>query len=75
MHEPWGAWRDNLHSAMIAAEVARPYLKKGARLSIDAFMVRHPDDVAAERESKRKAAARNIFQAFKAIATKRPYKQ
>lgn len=75
MHEPWGAWRDNLHAALIAMEVIRPNLKKGARISLDAFMVRHPDDLVQAREQKRTTATRNLFQLFKAMATKRPYQK
>lgn len=74
LHEPWGAWRDNLHTAMLAVEIIRPNLKKGAQVGLDAFMLRHPDELAEEREQKRKAASRNLFQALKAMATKRPIK-
>jgi hypothetical protein len=73
LHEPWGAWRDNLHTAILASEFIRPYLKKGARISLDTFMLRHPDEVAEERQAKSKAAARNLFKVLKAMATKRPY--
>lgn len=66
--EPWGPWRDNLHAAVIAAEVRRPHLKKGKKVQLDDFMLRHPDDVAEEQEAKRRAATRNLFQLFKAVA-------
>lgn len=71
-HEPWGAWRDNLHAAIIAGEVIRPHLKKGAKISLDSFMVRHPQEVAEEQARKRKAATRNLFEFFKSVAIKRP---
>jgi hypothetical protein len=41
--EPWGAWRDNLHAAIIAREVRRPYLRKGASNDLDDFMVMDPE--------------------------------
>lgn len=38
--EPWGAWRDNMHAAIIAREVARLGLKRGqSGPMLDAFMV------------------------------------
>ena len=74
MHEPWGAWRDNLHAAIIATEIVRPNLKKGARVGVDTFMLRHPGEIEEERQAKQQSAARNVFQALKAMATKRPYK-
>lgn len=72
MVEPWGPWRDNVHAALIAGEVRRPNLKKGVRLQLDDFMLRHPDDVAAERELRRRKATSGLFQALKAMATRRP---
>lgn len=41
--EPWGSWRDNMHAAIIAREIRRPQLKKGARVSIDDFMMIPPE--------------------------------
>jgi hypothetical protein len=36
--EPWGPWRDNLHAAIIAREIARPNLRPGSKYSLsDAF--------------------------------------
>lgn len=74
MQEPWGAWRDNMHAAIIARAVLTPHVKKGARIDLMDFMLRHPEEVAEERASKRRAAARNVFAALRAIATKRPYR-
>lgn len=71
MHEPWGTWRDNVHTAIIAAETRRPHLKKGARVKLDDFILRHPDDVEAEQSEKRRAATANLFQFFKAIAKRK----
>lgn len=72
MHEPWGAYRDNVHAAIIAAEIRRPNLKKGARVKLDDFMLRHPADVEEQQARDRNTATRNLFQFLKAIATKRP---
>lgn len=72
LHEPWGAWRDNLHTAIIAAEVRRPHLKQGAKQSLDAFMLRHPDEIAEQQQAKRQQAARSLFESLRSIAKKRP---
>lgn len=69
--EPWGPWRDNLHAAIIAAEVRRPNLKKGAKVKLEDFMLRHPDELAAEQAERRRAASRNLFELFKTVATKK----
>lgn len=70
--EPWGAWRDNVHTAIVAAELRRPYLKKGVRVQLDDFMLRHPDELAEERNARRRKATGNLFQMLKAIATRKP---
>lgn len=60
--EPWGPYRDNLHAAIVAREVRRPQLAKGARKpEIDDFMVSDP------RERKRKATA-NFLNLLRVIA-------
>jgi len=41
--EPWGSWRDNLHAAIIAAQVRAPYLRKGASNDLSDFMVMDPE--------------------------------
>lgn len=41
--EPWGTWRDNAHAAIIAREVKRLGLKRGARVQMDDFMLVHPE--------------------------------
>jgi hypothetical protein len=45
--EPWGPYRDNVHTAMMIAELLRPHLAKGAKIEMEAFMLRHPDEVKA----------------------------
>jgi hypothetical protein len=59
--EPWGAYRDNLHAGIIAREVRRPQLKKGAENSLDDFMVVNP-------ESRREEAQGNFITLLKMVA-------
>jgi hypothetical protein len=66
--EPWGPYRDNLHAAMIAREVRRPYLRKGAPNKLDDFMVVNPQRRKAE-------ATGNLIDFLKLIATKKPRQQ
>jgi hypothetical protein len=61
--EPWGAWRDNLHAAIIAREVRRPWLKQGAADSLDGFMVVNP-------EVRRKNRLQGLVEALRAMAGK-----
>lgn len=49
--EPWGAYRDNLHAAIIAGEVRRTLTPK-AKIDIDRFMIAHP-----KRRARQNAAA------------------
>jgi hypothetical protein len=42
--EPWGPWRDNLHAALLAREIRRPQLRKGAKVALEDFMVRDPTE-------------------------------
>jgi hypothetical protein len=42
--EPWGAYRDNLHAALIVSELLKPHLERGAKLSLLDFMFEHPED-------------------------------
>lgn len=74
LQEPWGPWRDNLHAAIIARAVVSPHVKKGTRIDLADFMLRHPEEVAEEQAAKRRAASGNLFRFFKSIATKRPYR-
>lgn len=43
VEEPWGTWRDNAHAAIIAREVRRLGVKRGARVGMDDFMLVHPE--------------------------------
>jgi hypothetical protein len=39
--EPWGAYRDNLHAAMLCIQFLRPHVKKGTKLPpLDQFMLK-----------------------------------
>jgi hypothetical protein len=50
--EPWGAYRDNMHAAMIVSELLKPHYKQGATpLPMHRFMFEHQED------RKRQAAA------------------
>lgn len=71
MHEPWGPWRDNLHTAILARETLRPHFKKGSSIRLDDFMLRHPDEVAEETAARRKAATRGLFGILKSVATRK----
>ena len=49
--EPWGPFRDNLHAAMVAAQVKALRQKKGSRISLDPFMVVDPASRARENRA------------------------
>lgn len=49
LEEPWGPYRDNLHAAIIAREIQRPNLRKGATVNMAMFMVKRPIDQAKAR--------------------------
>lgn len=65
-HEPWGPWRDNLHTALIAREVRRPLVKDQRKNLLSDFMIRDPAE-RAEEGSKKIAG---IFTLFKTVATR-----
>jgi len=60
--EPWGAWRDNLHAAIIAREVVRSRLRPGAKgPDLEVFMVMDP-------EKRRQRHLGGFVEALKAMA-------
>ena len=61
--EPWGPWRDNLHAAIVAREVRRPYTKKGTSVKLEPFMVRSPDE-------RKKEGVDGLFSMLAMAATK-----
>ena len=65
--EPFGALRDNLHAAIIAREVQRPQLRKGAKIKLEQFLVLAPH----RRESFGARAVASLVSALKAIAVPR----
>lgn len=68
--EPWGAWRDNLHAAIIAREVARPWLKKGRRPNLDDYLVMLPEHREKATAARQRAALASLVDGLKAMATK-----
>jgi hypothetical protein len=48
--EPWGPWRDNLHTAMVAREIRRTVFKSG--LSLEGFMYTNPYRTVVDGDSK-----------------------
>lgn len=60
--EPWGPWRDNLHAAIVAREVRRTRVKPSARVPLEQFMVRNP-------EERRKEGEQSFFGMMQAVAT------
>lgn len=61
IEEPWGPFRDNLHAAIVAREVRRPQLRKGAKSELDEFMVINP-------QTRRAEATANMLNYLKLIA-------
>jgi hypothetical protein len=53
--EPWGAYRDNMHAALIIANLLRPHMEDPAKpIDLAAFMFENPED-RRERERARTA--------------------
>lgn len=46
--EPWGAWRDNLHAAMICREIRRAYYADRRIGPLDPFMIRKQEERRAQ---------------------------
>jgi len=67
--EPWGPYRDNLHTAILAREIRRPQLKPGTLIDPDDFMIRPPLARAADRVS---AFVRGLFAMSKPAKKKEP---
>lgn len=62
--EPWGPVRDNMHAALIAREVRRPWLKDPSKNSLDDFMIMQRE---ARIEQQREEQTRSIFQALRGM--------
>lgn len=60
--EPWGPWRDNVHTGIIAREVRRGRVKPHTRITLEQFMVRNPSE-------RKKEGEENFFGMMKTVAT------
>lgn len=49
--EPWGAYRDNLHTALIAREVKLGRIKPGRSVKLDEFILVDPKSRARENKA------------------------
>lgn len=61
--EPWGAYRDNIHAALIARTIHNTNFKK--KVTLDDFMLRRPDRVETLSETTRRD---DVFGMFKMMA-------
>lgn len=68
--EPWGPYRDNLHTAIIAREIRRGNFK-GDHL-LEQFMVMNPEDQEQMQKSRGKQQKAGLFGAMKAMAVRVP---
>ncbi len=64
--EPWGPWRDNMHAALIAREIRRPWTKDQTKNLLSDFIIRDPEE-RAEADNKKVAG---FFTFFKTVAKK-----
>ncbi len=64
--EPWGPWRDNMHTAIIARELRRPQVRRGSRIPLDQFLIRDP-------EERKEENVRGFFDFLRTVA--RPVKK
>lgn len=69
--EPWGPWRDNLHTAILAREVRRPHLKENAKDELDTFMVMSPAERHARHAERQRQSAAAFMQLFKTISKRK----
>lgn len=68
--EPWGPWRDNMHTALLAREIRRPQLRRGRTIDLDDFMVRSVEDRAESKMQKAEQEKGNFFAFLKTVAKK-----
>lgn len=62
--EPWGVYRDNLHTAIIAREIRRPQQARGSHINPDQFMI--------SSAAARRAAAEHTLWTTLALAASKP---
>lgn len=72
--EPWGAYRDNLHAAIMCIQYLRTHVKKGTKLpSLEEFMLRLPDDESVDTAAGH-ARATSFLATLRSIARKQKVK-
>lgn len=42
--EPWGPYRENLHTAILAREIRRPQQARGSAINIEQFIITAPSE-------------------------------
>lgn len=60
--EPWGPWRDNMHTAILAREIRRTRVRSNVRIELEQFLMRAP-------KSRKKEAEVRVFSGLAAAAT------
>lgn len=58
--EKWGPIRDNLHAALIITNLLRPQMAEGSTIFLDDYMLKHPDDIEADKQKLLAAQAEVI---------------
>ena len=66
--EPWGAYRDNVHAAIIAREIRRGTVK-GAH-AIKDFLLQTAERREQEEQSRAQEGRKGLFGMFRAMAGK-----
>lgn len=65
LEEPWGPWRDNVHTAIIARETLKANGFKAPKL--DVFMLKS----RSQREAEQQAAGEGVISMLKAISVRK----
>jgi hypothetical protein len=67
--DPWGTWRDNAHSALVAATVANAFRgEKSKPFTFEDFMFMDKETSEKRRKEKQVEYNRNLIAALKAMA-------
>lgn len=67
--DPWGTWRDNVHSASIATVVANSFRGKDTRpLTCEDFMILDPEVAEKRKAEKISRSNRSLIAALNAVA-------
>ena len=60
-HEPWGAYRDNVHAALICSTLVNLHRKKGSKqVEYDQFMLRDREEYLQSETQKTLAWFRSV---------------